>query len=228
MKRFTISRAAKAADVNVETVRFYERRGLIEPPPRPAGGGIREYDSDTVARIRFIRQAQDIGFSLREISELLSLRADPNADCADVRARAIEKREEVLAKLEQLSRICDALDVLIARCPGGGEDLTCCTILGVMEGNARAERSASSDTTITPKRGKPAMKPTTMTIKGMHCDGCARTVEALLTRLPGVRKADASFDKRQARVLHDQDKAPEADLVAAIAKGGFEATVERP
>lgn len=227
MKRFTISRAAKTADVNVETVRFYERRGLIEQPPRPADGGMREYDADTINRIRFIRQAQDIGFSLREISELLSLRADPNADCADVRARAIEKREEVLAKLEQLSRIRDALDVLIARCPGGGEDLTCCTILGVMEGNARAEMNASYDTAVTAKKGKPALKTTTMTIKGMHCDGCARTVEALLIRAPGVRKVEASFDNRQARVLHDQDRAPEADLIVAIAKGGFEATVER-
>src|SRR3546814_6002164 len=105
MKRFTISRAAKAANVNVETVRFYERRGLIDQPPKPTGRGMREYDSNTVDRIRFIRQAQDIGFSLREISELLSLRADPDADCADVRARAIEKREEVLTKLDRLLRI---------------------------------------------------------------------------------------------------------------------------
>src|SRR3546814_12412550 len=82
---------------------------------------MREYDSNTVDRIRFIRQAQDIGFSLREISELLSLRADPDADCADVRARAIEKREEVLTKLDRLLRLRDAPDLLIARCPGGSE-----------------------------------------------------------------------------------------------------------
>ncbi|SMF26561.1 DNA-binding transcriptional regulator, MerR family [Tistlia consotensis] len=227
MKRFTIGRTAKAAGVNVETVRFYERRGLIEQPARPAGGRPREYDSGTVARIRFIRQAQDIGFSLREITELLSLRADPGADCADVRARAIEKREEVSARLERLSRMRDALDLLIARCPGGG-DLRCCTILEAMEGNAGAGDSASFGTATTARKGKSEMKTTTMTIKGMHCDGCARTVEALLDRVPGVRKAEASFDAHQARVLHDQAEAPEADLVAAVAKGGFEAAVERP
>lgn len=227
MKRFTISRAAKEANVSVETVRFYERRGLIVQPPRPSGSGVREYDSDTVARIRFIRQAQDIGFSLREIAELLSLRADPEADCADVRARAIEKREEVLVKLDRLSRIRDALDVLIARCPGGG-GVTCCTILDAMEGNAGAASRASPGPMITAKKGKYTMKTTVISIKGMHCDGCARTVEALLSRVPGVSKAEASFEQRQARVLHDQDKAPEADLVTAISKGGFEVTVERP
>src|SRR3546814_18644956 len=102
MKRFTISRAAKAANVNVETVRFYERRGLIDQPPKPTGRGMREYDSNTVDRIRFIRQAQDIGFSLREISELLSLLADPDPDCAAVRARAIAQRVEVLTTLYRL------------------------------------------------------------------------------------------------------------------------------
>src|SRR3546814_5293952 len=104
MTRFTIGRAAKAANISVETIRFYERRGLIAQPRKPAGGGAREYDEDAVARIRFVRQAQDIGFSLREIGELLSLRADPGADCAAVRARAMERRDEVQAKLDQLFR----------------------------------------------------------------------------------------------------------------------------
>ncbi|MET4808213.1 MerR family DNA-binding protein [Limibacillus sp. MBR-115] len=132
MSRFTISRAAKAANVNVETIRFYERKGLIEQPPKPSGGGSREYDDKTVSRIRFVRQAQEIGFSLREVGDLLSLRADPDADCADVRRRAIEKKDEVQAKLDQLSHMRDALDELIASCPGGG-DVKACTILEAME-----------------------------------------------------------------------------------------------
>lgn len=222
MKRFTISRAAKSANVNVETIRFYERRGLIEQPLKSANGGAREYDGDTVARIRFIRQAQEIGFSLREIAELLSLRADARADCADVRARAIEKREEVLAKLDQLSRIRAALDLLIASCPGDG-DIRACTILEAMEGTSPPPHPATDV-----QRGAPDMKTTVLTVKGMHCDGCARTIETLLGRLPGVRKAEASFEERQARILHDQRQAPEADLVAAIAKGGFEASVVGP
>lgn len=227
MKRFTISRAAKAANVNVETIRFYERRGLIEQPAKPAIGGAREYPDDTVARIRFVRQAQDIGFSLREIAELLSLRADPEADCADVRARAIEKREEVLAKLEQLSRIRDALDVLIARCPGGG-DLSACTILEAMGAERGTAGPPPASFATEREKGIPDMKTTVLSVKGMHCDGCARTIEVLLARVPGVRKAEASFEERQARVLHDQDEAPETELVAAVAKGGFEASVTGP
>ena len=122
MKQFTISRAAKAANVNVETVRFYERKGLIQQPPKPEGGGLREYDDETVSRIRFVRQAQEIGFSLREIAELLSLRADPDADCGDVCVRAIDKRAEVQTKLLQLEQMRDALDELIASCPGDDGD----------------------------------------------------------------------------------------------------------
>jgi len=77
-----ISDAAKAAGVGVETIRFYERKGLVAQPKKPIlGGGFRSYSRETVERIRFIRQAQEIGFSLKEIKELLSLRVDPDADC---------------------------------------------------------------------------------------------------------------------------------------------------
>src|SRR5919106_6714241 len=129
----TISRAAEQAGVGIETIRFYERRGLIEQPPRPRGGGYRFYDDDGVERIRFIRQAQELGFSLREIAELLSLRADPAADCADVRAQAVAKRVEVDRKIAQLRHIRAALDELIATCPGGGA-LRACTIIDALAG----------------------------------------------------------------------------------------------
>lgn len=152
MSQFTISRAAKAAGVNVETIRFYERRGLIEQPLKPAGGGPREYDGETVSRIRFVRQAQEIGFSLREIGELLSLRADPNADCADVRNRAIEKRQEVQVKLNQLVQIREALDDLIASCPGGG-DVKACTILEAMERRTSLLRAETTDAQMRRQKG---------------------------------------------------------------------------
>lgn len=132
MNRQTIGRAADAAGVGVETVRFYERRGLIAQPPKPADGGPREYDAAAVARIRFIREAQELGFSLGEIDELLSLRAAPDADCAEVRARAVVKRDEVAAKIAELVRIRAALEDLIDRCPGSG-DVDGCTILDLLE-----------------------------------------------------------------------------------------------
>src|ERR1700688_2344405 len=80
MQTMTIGKAAHEAGVNIETIRFYERRGLIERPPK--GNGYRVYSPEEVARIRFIKEAQQIGFSLSEIGDLLSLRADPAADCS--------------------------------------------------------------------------------------------------------------------------------------------------
>lgn len=221
MARITISRAAHAANVNVETIRFYERKGLIDQPPKPVGGGPREYNRETISRIRFIRQAQEIGFSLREIGDLLSLRADPEADCADVRGRAIEKREEVQAKLDQLSHMRDALDELISSCPGGG-DVKACTILESMERGTQRQAAESLGEGKPSKEDTKMMKTTVLNVDGMHCDGCAQTIEVLLSRVPGVRKAEASYEDRHARILHDQQQAPVTDLIAAIAKGGFE------
>ncbi len=128
MKTMTISNAARQAEVGIETIRFYERRGLIEQPPKPVGSGFRVYPEETVQRIRFIRQAQEIGFSLREIDELLSLRADPAADSSDVRERAINKRNEVEQKIEHLQQIHAALEELISACPGKGA-LRQCSIM---------------------------------------------------------------------------------------------------
>ena len=148
MQALTIGRAAQAAGVNIETVRFYERRGLIQQPPK--GIGYRVYQPELVARIRFIKQAQQIGFSLREIDELLALRADPVADCADVRARAIQKREEVYDKIRQLKRIGAALDTLIASCPRHGA-LQACSIIDALTGRA-TEASSKPCAASTAKR----------------------------------------------------------------------------
>lgn len=128
MTALTISKAAREAGVGVETIRFYERQGLIQQPPKPAGSGVRRYAPEAVAHIRFIKEAQQIGFSLREVQELLALRADPLADCSDVREQAIAKRAEVRRKIEQLQRINVALETLIASCPGSG-GLQCCSIM---------------------------------------------------------------------------------------------------
>ena len=137
MTDLTIGRAARRAGVGVETVRFYERRGLIAQPPKPATSGFRTYSDETVARIRFIRQAQELGFSLREIDELLGLRADPAADAVDVRNRAAAKLAQVEEKIHQLERIRGALEALIAACPGQGE-LGHCSIMEAL-GRRRAD-----------------------------------------------------------------------------------------
>jgi MerR family copper efflux transcriptional regulator len=222
----TISRAAEQAGVGIETIRFYERRGLIEQPPRPRGGGYRFYNEAVVERIRFIRQAQELGFSLREIAELLSLRADPAADCADVRAQAVAKRVEVDRKIAQLWDIRAALDELIATCPGGGA-LRACTIIDALTGRSGKEGGGPNGSEPTDARSvqgatkEHEMKTATFKIDGMHCDGCARTIEALVSTEPGVRKASVSFKAQEARILFDSEAMDEDRLAAAIRQAGY-------
>lgn len=218
----TISRAAERAGVGVETIRFYERRGLIEQPVRPRSGGYRFYDNEVVERIRFIRRGQELGFSLREIAELLSLRADPGADCGEVRTQAVSKREEVDRKIAQLQHIRSALDELIAACPGGG-GLRACTIIDAMAGHRAAKDLRPSGKTVRQNRTTKGreVKTANFKIDGMHCDGCARTIEALVLTEPGVRKATVSFKAREARILFDPQASSEDQLAAAICKAGY-------
>jgi MerR family copper efflux transcriptional regulator len=225
----TIGSAAQAAGVNIETIRFYERQKLIEQPPRPIGS-VRRYSPETVSRVRFIKEAQHLGFSLREIRELLELRADPGADCAEVRGRAIAKRNEVERKIAELGRIRAALDTLIASCPGGG-GLRACTILdaiahvAVAKDSARRERAAARAR----EEDEPAagslsdMKTATFTIRGMHCDGCAETVNALLAREPGVKTSTVSFQEGKGRVLYDPSVTSTDRLIAVIERAGYRA-----
>lgn len=129
---FTIAKLARATGFGVETIRFYERRGLISQPKRPENGGARDYGPEVIDRLQFIRQGKEIGFSLSEISELLELRDDGESGCEAVRERAITKRREIDEKLHALTEMRGVLDDLIARCPGQG-NLTKCPILDAME-----------------------------------------------------------------------------------------------
>jgi len=117
----TIGRLARAAGVNVETVRYYQRVGLLEEPPRPTGG-YRTYPPDTVERIRFIKRAQKLGFRLQEIRELLEL---GEASCRDVQQRARRKREQIDRQIADLQALRDTLDTLIRTCEERGESRAC-------------------------------------------------------------------------------------------------------
>ena len=111
----TIGQLAARAGVGVETVRFYERRGLLPRPPRPIAG-FREYPSDALARIAFIKRAKELGFSLKEIAELLSLRVHPRANCSTVKRRAEVKIADVQSKIGDLRKLKRTLDKLVAAC----------------------------------------------------------------------------------------------------------------
>jgi len=126
-----ISELARKAGVGVETVRYYETRGLIRQPPRPAGGGFRAYPREAVHRIRFVRRAQQLGFALKEIGELLELEVDPLSRCADIRVRAKHKLDDVNARIADLRQISGALNKLIESCPGQGPAQKC-SILGTL------------------------------------------------------------------------------------------------
>ncbi len=132
MKTITIGNAATLAGVGVETIRFYERKKLITQPQKPAHGGYRHYSNEIVHSVRFIRQAQELGFSLKEISELLSLRAEPDSDCSEVQKRANAKLAEVEGKISQLNKIASALKKVIGTCPSQG-NLETCSIISAME-----------------------------------------------------------------------------------------------
>ena len=122
MKNMTISRLAEAGGVGVETVRFYQRRGLLPVPPRAGSGingGIRHYGADEVRRLRFIKAAQGAGFSLEEIKTLLDL--DASADRAQVRALARERIAALDARIGELRAARKALAHLADACAEGTE-----------------------------------------------------------------------------------------------------------
>ena len=127
----SVGELADAAGVNVATVRYYERRGIIPDPPRTASG-YRRYDPQIVERIRFIKRAQSLGFTLDEIVELVDLRVDVSAACAAVEEVAQAKLTDVETKIEELERLRTILVQLVRSCHTrpAAED---CPILTVLE-----------------------------------------------------------------------------------------------
>jgi MerR family copper efflux transcriptional regulator len=131
-KPLTIGQVARSAGVGVETVRFYERRGLLrEPPRRPSG--YRSYPKEAIDGLRFIRKAKDLGFSLNEIRDLLALRLRPGTSCSEVKRAASAKVIDVEDKIRGLKKIRRVLLTLVDACPETGP-LTACPILNALAG----------------------------------------------------------------------------------------------
>jgi MerR family mercuric resistance operon transcriptional regulator len=121
-QRFTIGKVAAAVGVNVETIRFYHRRGLLLEPEKEAGG-FRYYDEGTIAQLRFIKRAQAIGFSLEEIKGLMRL--NQAGSCQQTHDVAVAKLELVEEKIEDLKRIQKTLKQLIKACEVGKNNVNC-------------------------------------------------------------------------------------------------------
>jgi len=111
----TIGRLARAAGVNIETIRYYQRRGLLATPLKPSSG-VRRYSGETLARLRFIRRAQELGFTLREIAELLKL---GDGSCAQTRAIAERRLADIELRLRDLESMRATLGKLIRTCRAG-------------------------------------------------------------------------------------------------------------
>jgi MerR family transcriptional regulator, copper efflux regulator len=124
MQGLTIGEVAKRAAVHIETLRYYERQGLMARPPR-SRSNYRMYSEETVRRVQFIKRAQQLGFSLKEIQELLALRAAPQAQCVDVRERTLAKIHEIEHKMRALQAMHTALTRLVAACAGQGYSADC-------------------------------------------------------------------------------------------------------
>lgn len=131
MDTLTIGKVADKAGVHIETIRYYERRGLIQKPIRKHSG-YRHYSLETVTRIRFIKHAQELGFSLHEIFELLSLRLDKKTPCSEVKKRAESKIKNIEEKILILKKMKKALTGLTKACRGRGP-ITECPILEALE-----------------------------------------------------------------------------------------------
>ena len=127
MKTLTIGRVAREGGVNLETIRYYEREGLLPKPPRTPAG-YRMFPKETARRVRFIKRAQELGFSLKEIRELLSLRTKPGAKRADMRALTEGKISDIEQKIRTLEAMKRSLQRLTERCNGLGS-LTACPII---------------------------------------------------------------------------------------------------
>lgn len=135
MEALTRGELAQQGRVNSETIRYYERRGLLPKPPRTPAG-YRTFGTDAVRRLHFIKRAQELGFALKEIKELLALRVDARTSCADVRKRAEAKIASIEQKLRALRAMKRALVRLTAACVGRGP-VSACPILESLDHEER-------------------------------------------------------------------------------------------
>lgn len=136
MNGLTIGAVARQAGVHIETLRYYERKGIVPRPPRTSSN-YRVYPEDTVRRVRIVKRAQELGFSLNEIKELLALRATRGAKCDDVRRRALHKIEEIEQKVQTLQAMKDALRKLVKECASANAPVSDCPILEALDSSGK-------------------------------------------------------------------------------------------
>lgn len=128
---YQIGELAKLANVNIQTIRYYERINLLKPTVRKNSKGVRLYNKDSFNTLAFIKNAQSLGFQLEEIKELLILRPESNGRCGKVRKRAEQKLEEIQDRIKNLKVIEKNLKAMIKSCQGTSSDKSCSFIDGI-------------------------------------------------------------------------------------------------
>lgn len=121
---YSIGELARRTNISVETVRYYERKGLLKEPQRKPSG-YRQYDDETIRILQFILRAKQFGFTLKEIQDLLSTWFNPTSTSTEIRERAKEKVSEIDGKIAVLQQMRHALQSLVERCPGKGPATDC-------------------------------------------------------------------------------------------------------
>ena len=132
MQTMNIGRLAELAEVNIDTIRYYERQKLL-PPAARTSSGYRQYTQPDLERLRFILRSKELGFTLAEIGDLLSLTKNRESDMRGVKRKAEQRLEQVELKIAELRRVKRGLEKLIDACPGRGE-LTSCPIVAALSG----------------------------------------------------------------------------------------------
>lgn len=130
---FGIGELSRRTCVGVETIRYYERVGVL-PEPMRKKSGYRTYDGTAEKRLRFIKEAQSLGFSLREISDLLQLSENHDTECKEVHAKALEKVEDITVKITRLMTMKESLEILAGLCPADSQPVENCGILNRLYG----------------------------------------------------------------------------------------------
>jgi Hg(II)-responsive transcriptional regulator len=143
MAALRTAQVAKLAGVNVETLRFYERKGILPQPPRRSSG-YREYPPETVERVRFIKRAQELGFSLKEVQDLLALRETAGAKSGRVRKVAEARLEEIGDKIRDLEAMRQSLTELLSACDGK-KPVSSCPIIESLSGCPRCRGTAGAE-----------------------------------------------------------------------------------
>lgn len=208
-----IGKVAARAGVNVQTLRYYERRGIL-PAPKRTSSGYRAYTVETVSVIRFIKRAQELGFTLEEAEELVELRRLKGKSRSVVRKLAQNKLEAVDQKLSDLNAIRAAVAALLESCACSDGGSTCPILEALEQPSAIAAASARTN-------GE-AKTMTTNTlafsVDGMSCEGCASRIKSALARLDGVSEIHVDVAGKSVRVS-SASKRLDADTVGETIRG---------